>query len=396
MGDRLDVGRAVAELDEEALVVLEAVGRAGGDEVEPVGVVVLERLADALLEVGGRDDAQVGLGGEAVGLLVAVGIDHYDRVQAEGVGLDNRRQHDLRLVAGAVVREHEPHGIVAPAIRAEGFQWHGDVLDDRVDAERVGHGLADRDRLGRGLALGHVDAEDPFGTERAHRDRGDRARVDPARQGDDDTAPPDVLEVGLQQPADSLGLLLEVELQGLGAELVRIHAVLLSGTRVSMIVIGSAGCASPVACSPPSTTNWRCSSWVEITARMRMLSVLLIRTPCVRRHLATSASTVRGANSPASRTPSGETTSASHSGMAPPEKNADASGARYGCLGRWRMASGITSANARLRMCFSSRPSSLWRAGSAMANSTTSRSRNGKRPSTELAMSMRSPCDARM
>ena len=59
MRDRLDVGRAVAVLDEEALVVLQPVRRADHGVVEPVGVEVFERLADALLEVGGGDDLQV-------------------------------------------------------------------------------------------------------------------------------------------------------------------------------------------------------------------------------------------------------------------------------------------------------------------------------------------------
>ena len=57
--DRLHVGRAVAVLDEEALVVLQAVRRAGHRVVQPVGVVVLDLLARALLHVGRGDDAEI-------------------------------------------------------------------------------------------------------------------------------------------------------------------------------------------------------------------------------------------------------------------------------------------------------------------------------------------------
>ena len=58
--DRLEVGRAVALLHEEALVVLEPVGRAGDGVVQAIGVVVLDHLAHALLEVRRGDELQVG------------------------------------------------------------------------------------------------------------------------------------------------------------------------------------------------------------------------------------------------------------------------------------------------------------------------------------------------
>ena len=57
--DGLQVGRAIAVLHEEALVVLQAVGRPDHGVVQPVGVVVLQRLADPLLEAGRGDDLEV-------------------------------------------------------------------------------------------------------------------------------------------------------------------------------------------------------------------------------------------------------------------------------------------------------------------------------------------------
>ena len=69
--DRLEVRGAVAVLHEEALVVLEPVGRAGDSVVQPVGVVVLEHRPGALLEVGGRHELKVGLKRQAHRPLLA-------------------------------------------------------------------------------------------------------------------------------------------------------------------------------------------------------------------------------------------------------------------------------------------------------------------------------------
>ena len=59
MRDGFHVGRTIAVLDEETLVVFESVRRADHGVVETVGVEVFEVLADALLEVGGGDNLQV-------------------------------------------------------------------------------------------------------------------------------------------------------------------------------------------------------------------------------------------------------------------------------------------------------------------------------------------------
>src|SRR6266567_721011 len=59
MRDWLDVGRAVAVLDEKPLIVLEPVRCANHSVVEPISMEILHSLADALLEVGCRDDLQV-------------------------------------------------------------------------------------------------------------------------------------------------------------------------------------------------------------------------------------------------------------------------------------------------------------------------------------------------
>ncbi len=66
MGDGFNVGGAIAELDEKALVVLQAVGCAGHGKVKAVGMVVFQHLANALFEVGGSYDFQVGVQGQSL------------------------------------------------------------------------------------------------------------------------------------------------------------------------------------------------------------------------------------------------------------------------------------------------------------------------------------------
>src|SRR6056297_245737 len=66
MRDRLDVGGAVAVIDEEALIVFQPVRRTDHGEVQPVGMVVFDLLAGALFHVGGGHDAEIDLRRQAV------------------------------------------------------------------------------------------------------------------------------------------------------------------------------------------------------------------------------------------------------------------------------------------------------------------------------------------
>ena len=60
MRNRLEVGGAVTLFDEESLVILEPIGRAGDGIIQPIGMIVLDRLAHALLEVGSGDQLEIG------------------------------------------------------------------------------------------------------------------------------------------------------------------------------------------------------------------------------------------------------------------------------------------------------------------------------------------------
>ena len=57
--DRLEVGEPIAALHKEALIMLEAVRRAGDGIVQPVGVEVLDHLPHALLEVRRGNDLPI-------------------------------------------------------------------------------------------------------------------------------------------------------------------------------------------------------------------------------------------------------------------------------------------------------------------------------------------------
>jgi hypothetical protein len=97
VGDGLHVGGAVAVLHEEALVVLEPVRRADDRVVESVGVVVLEHLANALLEAGGGDDLAVGRGRQLGFAALPVGRLRDDGEEAVARAAEEAGEDDLRL-----------------------------------------------------------------------------------------------------------------------------------------------------------------------------------------------------------------------------------------------------------------------------------------------------------
>jgi hypothetical protein len=60
MRNGLDISRAVAQLDEKSLVVLQAVGGPGYSIIHSVGMIIFQHFAGALLEVGGSHNFQIG------------------------------------------------------------------------------------------------------------------------------------------------------------------------------------------------------------------------------------------------------------------------------------------------------------------------------------------------
>src|SRR3954454_23318764 len=143
-------------------------------------------------------------------------------------------------------------------------------------------------------------------------------------------------------------------------------------------------------CNGARSCSW--SNPVDNTPTSAMLSAFV--AGAARRLLRHSRSTAAGLKTPASTRWCGLVTSWTQSGTGSPVKAA-ASGARYGCLGRAMISSGTSPFPTRFRMYFSVSPRSLKLGGSEFARPVTSVSRNGKRPSTECAISIRSPWDAR-
>ena len=135
-------------------------------------------------------------------------------------------------------------------------------------------------------------------------------------------------------------------------------------------------------------SNCAASICVLMTPTKAMVSRAPVSRPAC--HLRRRLATCSGRQNPAAATRSGAS-QVSTSSRPPALARQARSGARYGCLGRVAMAGGSRSATADRIRSFSCRQGSLTLAGSVVARAATSWSRNGKRPSTELPISMRSP-----
>ncbi len=197
MGDGLHVGRAIALLHEEALVVLEAVGRPRHRVVEAVGVVVLHGLAGALLQVGGGDQLEVGLQGQAHRPALALRALHRELEDVEAVALQDGGQGDLALPPVPVLGDEAAHGRRLPGVAARAREHGGDVLEDGLHPERLRDEAAQAESVRRGVALGHEEGEHLVPAEGAHREGGHHRAVDAAREADHH--PP-----ALQRPEDLL------------------------------------------------------------------------------------------------------------------------------------------------------------------------------------------------
>ena len=184
--DRLDVGEAVAALDEEALVVLEQVGRADDRVAERVGPGVLDQLAHALLHVRGREQGPVGVGWHPAGLLGAVRWLHHDREHDHAAGRSGA--HQLVAPGRLVVFKHRANRLVAAAVAAEALERVGDRLLFGWGAQRAGELETEIERGRADVALGKPQAEHPLGAEGARADRRGHSRVDTARDCHDRAA----------------------------------------------------------------------------------------------------------------------------------------------------------------------------------------------------------------
>jgi hypothetical protein len=138
VSDGFQVGRAVAILDEETLIKLEAVGSAGDGIVETVGVVILHHLASALFEIGRGDDAEIGIQSQSgFGALTKRRLND-DRENGIGAAVQLVWELDLALIGRGVLRNDSTDGGVAALVTTGGSENAGNVLDVRANAERLG------------------------------------------------------------------------------------------------------------------------------------------------------------------------------------------------------------------------------------------------------------------
>ncbi len=181
VGNGLEVGRAVAILDEEPLVVLQPVGCAHHGVAQAVGVVVFHHLSHPLLEVRGGHDRLVGLQGEPCPPHLAVGqLDHQGENPVGGLA-EEAGEHDLRFAARPVFGKHGTDRLVSPPVAAGRLEHRPHILHGRGDAEMVGQQLPQREAVVGGVVLGHENPKHPIGPHRAGTERRRHAAVDSAR-----------------------------------------------------------------------------------------------------------------------------------------------------------------------------------------------------------------------
>ena len=183
VGNRFHVGGTVAEFDEKTLVVLEAVGRPGHGIVQAVGMVVLQHLARALLEVGGRYDFEVRFQRQTLLHLGPIRFLGDDGKQAEALLDKHARDDDFGFPSAAVFGNDAFHGCIVAPVEPDRLEDSGDILVDFLDAEIIRNLAAELERVLGRVPLGHQQRHHPFGADGPGREREGDAAVDAAGNG---------------------------------------------------------------------------------------------------------------------------------------------------------------------------------------------------------------------
>ena len=129
MRNRLHVGKAVAALNEEALVVFEQVRRSSHRIREAISPRVLEQLPRALLHVRGSQELAVGIGRHPPAVGGAIGTLDDDREDDHSAG--RLRADELVPPGRLVVGKHLADRIVALAVTAQRLK--GVVIGSSTD-----------------------------------------------------------------------------------------------------------------------------------------------------------------------------------------------------------------------------------------------------------------------
>ena len=120
VGYRLQISSAVPILHEETQIVLQQVGGACDGVLPAIRIVVLHHLTDALFEIRGRDDAEVGVSGEAHLNDAALGrLDYHGEHRVPGT-IRRMRKNDLTSPTGSVLWNDSTNCIVTTAVTTRG------------------------------------------------------------------------------------------------------------------------------------------------------------------------------------------------------------------------------------------------------------------------------------
>src|SRR5438093_2302724 len=194
-GDGLHIGGAVAELHEESLVVLETIGRARDGIAQAVGVVVLQHLSDALLEIGRGHDLEIRARRQTEAAFVAGPGADDELEEVQELALERvARENDLPRQIGLEVNEDTAHRGVPDLITAGRLEHRRDVVDLVRDLEPLAESAPVDEALRARVALGEEQREDALRSESPDAERRDAGGVDPARHRNDHATAPQALE----------------------------------------------------------------------------------------------------------------------------------------------------------------------------------------------------------
>jgi hypothetical protein len=146
-------------------------------------------VRSALLEVGGRDELEVGLVAEPHATRLPGGRLHREVRDVEAVRVEDARDRQLEAPPVTELRQHHSDRLVLALVAAERRERGGDIFSRRRDPERSSELCTEAEGVVRGVPLGHEDAEHLLFAERARTQRADDRAVDAAGEADDRAAP---------------------------------------------------------------------------------------------------------------------------------------------------------------------------------------------------------------
>src|ERR1700733_10649628 len=138
MRNRLEISSAIPAFHKEPEIILQAVGSSGNREIQTVGVVILDHFTGPLLEVAGRQNAQVCVQRQANLFRVACGRLHHNREDGVAVVREKVGERNLALVSIAIFRYDASNSFVSTTVATGTFENWCDVFRDGGDSQGIG------------------------------------------------------------------------------------------------------------------------------------------------------------------------------------------------------------------------------------------------------------------